>query len=240
MRVEDFLARLEAVRGEAPQWTARCPAHDDRQASLTVGMGKEGKILVTCWAGCEVADICRAAGVSVGDLFDQETKQQESLGLGVQLARAMTPPLPEAPEQEQDQMALLRSADAQQAIRRLKGWNYPTLAALDVGLHGTRLTIPVRDLKGELMQYLRYWPEAQPKMLATRGHKRTPMYALVDDGPVWIVEGETDAISIACAGLAVIGAPGASAKAHGEWCDPVKGRDVIVCMDYDEPGIKAV
>lgn len=239
MRIEDFLERLEAVHGTAPQWTARCPAHDDRQASLTIGLGDEGKILITCWAGCELEDICQAAGVTVADLFDQEAKDRASLGLGARLQRAMNPLLPGAPELERDQLTLLRSLDTQHQIRKLKGWNYTTLAALDVGMRGNRLTIPVRDLNGEIVQYLRYWPESQPKMLATKGHRRTPLYALLDTGPVWIVEGETDAISIACAGFAVIGAPGASAKAHSDWCEPVRGRDVIVCMDYDEPGNKA-
>lgn len=239
MRVEDFLARLEGVHGDAPQWSARCPAHDDRAPSLTVGLGEGGRILVSCWAGCTVEDICHAAGVTVGDLFDKEAKRNESLGLGLQLQRALTPPLPSAEEMHDDQLALLRSLDTHKAILRLKGWNYHALAAMDIGLRGNRLMIPVRDLDGELTQYLRYWPESRPKMLATRGHKRTPLYVLHDAGPLWIVEGETDAISVACAGFAVIGAPGASAKAHAEWCEPARGRDVIVCMDHDEPGRKA-
>jgi len=239
MRVEDFLSRLEAVRGDAPQWAARCPAHDDRQASLTVGLGKDGRILVTCWAGCTLEDICRAAGVTVADLFDQEAKRNETLGLGAQMLRALSPPLPTEEEVTRDEVALLERPDMYQAIERLKGWNMSTLAAAEIGVRGNRLTIPIRNLKGELVQYLKYWPELQPKMLATRGHKRTPLYLLHDDGPLWIVEGETDAISAACCGFAVIGAPGASAKAHAEWLEPVRGRDVIVCMDHDEPGRKA-
>ena len=34
-------------------WIARCPAHDDRQASLSIRETGEGKILVHCFAGCD-------------------------------------------------------------------------------------------------------------------------------------------------------------------------------------------
>ena len=34
-------------------WVARCPAHDDRDPSLSVRDGDNGKVLVCCHAGCE-------------------------------------------------------------------------------------------------------------------------------------------------------------------------------------------
>lgn len=37
-------------RGSA--WTARCPAHDDRDPSLSISISKEGKTLIHCHAGC--------------------------------------------------------------------------------------------------------------------------------------------------------------------------------------------
>lgn len=240
MRVEDLLARLEGVTGSTPQWYARCPAHDDHSASLSVALGEGGRILLTCWRGDALEDICRALGVSVADLFDVQEKRRESLGLGAALVKALTPELPDELEVARDALALQNSPGVLERILSLKGWDAATLAALDVGVRGNRLTIPVRDPDGAIVQYLRYWPEAQPKMIATKGHKRTPFYALLDgDGLVWIVEGETDAIGVATTGLSVIGAPGASAKAHAQWLEPVRGRRVIVCFDADEPGRKA-
>jgi len=58
--VEDFLECVENVRGSGP-WTARCPAHDDRNASLSVGEGDEG-LLVKCHAGCTFEEIIKAVG----------------------------------------------------------------------------------------------------------------------------------------------------------------------------------
>ena len=36
MTVNEFLSRLDGVKGGHGQWTAKCPAHDDRRASLSV------------------------------------------------------------------------------------------------------------------------------------------------------------------------------------------------------------
>ncbi len=34
-------------------WMARCPAHEDREPSLSIADGDDGKVLVRCHAGCE-------------------------------------------------------------------------------------------------------------------------------------------------------------------------------------------
>jgi putative DNA primase/helicase len=240
VRVEQFLAKLEGVTGSAPQWHARCPAHDDRQASLTIGLGADDRILATCWAGCELDAICRAVGVSVRDLFPST----DDRALGHSTPPWGPRPLGEAGmplngDLERAGERLLRSPDAVAYIKERKGWDASTLAALDVGLIGDRFAIPVKDLNGKLVNLLRYKPDGRPKMIAMRGRPRTPLYLLHDDGPLFIVEGETDAVSAAVLGIAAIGAPGASTKPNPEWFEPVRDRDVIVCMDNDKAGRKA-
>ena len=39
---------------------ARCPAHDDREPSLSISDGKDGKVLVRCHAGCDQRDLIAA------------------------------------------------------------------------------------------------------------------------------------------------------------------------------------
>jgi hypothetical protein len=39
VRIDDFLDRLDRVKRSGSGWTARCPAHEDRHASLSVGEG---------------------------------------------------------------------------------------------------------------------------------------------------------------------------------------------------------
>lgn len=50
--IDQVLGKLSAVRPHGDQWMAQCPAHDDRTSSLSVGIGRDGKILLKCFAGC--------------------------------------------------------------------------------------------------------------------------------------------------------------------------------------------
>ena len=76
MTVNEFLSRLDGVKGGHGQWTAKCPAHDDRRASLSVSVGEGGRVLLNCHAGCSAEDICAALGLTVKDLF-MEDKPKE-------------------------------------------------------------------------------------------------------------------------------------------------------------------
>mgnify|MGYP002152046867 CR=1 FL=1 len=59
-----LLARLESAgmkpRKSGRGWMARCPAHKDKSASLSVGEGRDGRALLRCFAGCELADVTAA------------------------------------------------------------------------------------------------------------------------------------------------------------------------------------
>lgn len=77
MTLEDFLSRLDGVHGRGNQYSAKCPAHDDHRASLSVSAGEDGKILVTCHAGCTVPEIAEAMGLEIGDLFQRATPEQD-------------------------------------------------------------------------------------------------------------------------------------------------------------------
>jgi hypothetical protein len=69
--IDALLARLAKVRagGAAGRWMARCPAHEDGSASLSVGLGDDSRILLHCFAGCVVGDVCAALGLTVAQLF---------------------------------------------------------------------------------------------------------------------------------------------------------------------------
>ena len=57
--ISDWLERLEGVKKAGNGYKARCPAHDDRNPSLSVTEGTGGKVLVTCHAasGCTFESI---------------------------------------------------------------------------------------------------------------------------------------------------------------------------------------
>ena len=69
-----ILPRLERVKATASGWMARCPAHEDRTASLSVGVGKQGQALVHCFAGCHPVDVLAAIGLELRDLYPQQSQ----------------------------------------------------------------------------------------------------------------------------------------------------------------------
>ncbi|BFU93430.1 MAG: hypothetical protein NTNFB02_01520 [Nitrospira sp.] len=79
MTVSDFLSRLESVRSRGTgKWSARCPAHPDKNPSLSVVEGERG-LLVRCWAGCSVQSVCGALGIAVSDLFYDNKENRRRL-----------------------------------------------------------------------------------------------------------------------------------------------------------------
>ena len=74
MIADTILASLERVRSTGrDSWSARCPAHDDGTASLSVREADDGKVLVHCFAGCSVHEVVSAVGMKVDDLFPPRT-----------------------------------------------------------------------------------------------------------------------------------------------------------------------
>ena len=55
-------------------WQARCPAHDDRRPSLSLVEGRDGRVLLRCWAGCETAAVLTALGLGWADLFSRSRR----------------------------------------------------------------------------------------------------------------------------------------------------------------------
>src|SRR6266567_3107932 len=67
--LEGVLSHLKGVRKSFHGWSACCPAHNDREPSLSIALGDEGQILLKCFAGCSVERIVEAMGMSLADLF---------------------------------------------------------------------------------------------------------------------------------------------------------------------------
>jgi hypothetical protein len=65
---EQLVSLFQAKR-KGNGWMARCPAHDDHNASLSITEGRERRTLVYCQAGCELDAVLSAKGLSKRDLF---------------------------------------------------------------------------------------------------------------------------------------------------------------------------
>ena len=71
---EHLVDRLSAKRNGAG-WIAKCPAHDDRQPSLSINEGADGRVLLKCFAGCTTENIVAAIGLTMRDLFPNQIAQ---------------------------------------------------------------------------------------------------------------------------------------------------------------------
>jgi hypothetical protein len=63
--VTPHLENVTRSGGRPHQYRARCPAHDDRSPSLSIGIGERGQIIWHCHARCTEADV-RAAMIRRG------------------------------------------------------------------------------------------------------------------------------------------------------------------------------
>ena len=77
MIITELLAGLEQVKGTNGQYTAKCPAHDDRVNSLSVSVGRDGRILLHCHAGCTTEAILAAMHLDMKDLFPAQGERKE-------------------------------------------------------------------------------------------------------------------------------------------------------------------
>lgn len=101
MTATELLCRLEAVRPRGSgKWIARCSAHQDKSPSLSITEGDKG-LLLKCWAGCRLEEICTSLSIRPADLFfnalDSDPQQRRAA----------------ARKREQDQQVRERHADQQ-------------------------------------------------------------------------------------------------------------------------------
>jgi hypothetical protein len=74
--IDNVLGHLQGVRRSGEGWSARCPHHADKQASLSVKEGDDGRVLLHCFAGCGNADIVMSAGLAFVDLFPPGSRER--------------------------------------------------------------------------------------------------------------------------------------------------------------------
>jgi hypothetical protein len=88
--IDIVLARLTGVRRTGKHaWVARCPGHADSGAALTIHQARDGRVVLTCAAGCTRAAIATAIQMDVAELYPPRAASAN----GAELRAA--PPAPE-------------------------------------------------------------------------------------------------------------------------------------------------
>lgn len=208
MNATEFVGLLES-RGLHPTrngegWASKCPAHEDKNPSLSVAEGREGAVLVKCHAGCATNDVCAALGCTVGDLFPPREKAR-------------------------------RSGNSAPRGRVVATYDY-------------------RDERGALLfqvvrldpkDFRQRRPDGKGGWTWKLGDTRRVLYrlpevlaAVREARPVFIAEGEKDVESLVAAGFAGTCNAGGANKWRSEYNEPLRGAEVVVLPDADEPGRK--
>ena len=64
--------RLAPVRKSGINWNTNCPAHDDKNPSLSISEGRNGNVVIFCHSGCPIESVVKALGLTMTDLFAED------------------------------------------------------------------------------------------------------------------------------------------------------------------------
>ena len=229
---------------EAPVRCFANPAahsHDDRNASCSVNM------LTGLWhcKGCGESGNAYRAAVALGRSETQARDLAKSYGLFLESVRSEPGERPKKPRLPTEvavrkwRHALRGNQRVLDRLGEVKGWTPYGIQRLGVGWDGQRVVFVVRNSKRKIVGVVRYLPGGKPKTVALPGSKRDLFPApesIPNRYPVFIVEGEGDAVAVWSLGLRAVAVPG-SGSWRREWGWRFAGRPVVVALcDADQQG----
>ncbi len=204
-------------------WIAHCPAHDDRNPSLSIGVGQEGQTLIRCFAGCSPTAVLDALRLTWADLWPDTNRPH---GNGKKTAPNPDKAYPTA-----------REALAAYGLGKpARWWAYEDADGQPVmvvarwdGPDGKEIRPVSKTASGWKIGAL---PPPRPVYNLPAISKASP------DEPIVVVEGEKAADAAAQLGfVATTSSGGANAASKSDWT-PLAGRDVWVIPDNDEAGLR--
>jgi len=232
--VDSILSKLPDARPNGNGWVARCPAHDDRRASLSISIGDDDRVLLHCHAGCTPGDVVGAMELKLADLMPGDSGKPRAPRRAEGKAKTKT-------GDSRRKNASTVHATAEDAIAQLgckhgphsAVWTYHNAGGEPVGMilrwdaDGGKDIRPVSRTAGGWM--IGGMPEPRPLY-------RLPELLARPDGRVCICEGEKAADAAATIGLLATASPhGSKSAAKADWT-VLAGRDVVILPDNDAAG----
>lgn len=249
MDIREFISRnnlkVEHYNSTTGEYTCRCPAHDDRTASLTVNVKPSRyngapRIVLCCHAGCTEAQILAALGLKVQDLRDDNTPPNGGAPRGMTVRQAVpTPPLkPEAAKPEKKPLKPLPPITKIYSYTDANGKELFQVTRHDyIGDDGKH---------AKTFRQRMYAPENKnakkdgfvwsvPDSIKLHTLYRLPeVNAAIRDGrTVYVVEGEKDADTLARLGHAATTQPQGAGKWADSYSELLRGAHVVMLPDAD-------
>jgi putative DNA primase/helicase len=232
--ITDILSRLKGVKPSGRGHVALCPAHDDKNPSLSITEGDDGKILVHCHHGCTAEEIAAALGIEMRDLMP-DTRPTPQCAKRPPSKIVATYPYRDADGNLVYHVVRMDPKDFRQRRPHPDGehwiWGL-TAGKYYQGRDGDWRPAP-RDYTGETTTFPAVKPTIYrlPEILQCKAHGR----------PIVIVEGEKDVDSLTRLGIPATCNSGGAGKFHllpPEVLEVFRGMRVGILPDNDVPGRK--
>jgi hypothetical protein len=213
---------------------ARCPAHDDQHASLSVTTGRDGRVLMKCHGGCANESIVAAMGLTQADQFPPRESRNGNgrmNGHAKHNGNGHAKPEKKHAVYATFQLAIKRGEQMTEGAFA-QDWIYTNLVGKEV-FRVARFNLPDRDKK-----CLPFTPVPNGYYIGDPAGP-LPLYRLAHlgvDEPIFITEGEKAADAIVGLGLiATTSSHGSQAAKKTDW-SPLAGRTAFILPDNDKPG----
>jgi hypothetical protein len=203
---ERVLPLLDGVRMSGGSFMARCPAHEDNRASLSVTAGKDQPVVFHCHAGCDPETIIGKLGLTWADLSTPRDERPGKPRDEWTPAGPATAVYDYTDENGTLLFQVLRTADKQFRQRvpdkaAKSGWTWKL---------------------GDVRRVLYRLPAV--------------MQAIEAGQDVWVCEGEKDVHSLLMKGVAATCNPGGAGKWRPEYDAWLCDANVTIVADRDTPG----
>ena len=211
MQFDEVLTHFQIQKRYGDKAQARCPCHDDKQASLTITKGRRSA-LIHCHAGCNFEDIIQVVGLKKQDLYFEERPPGSSWRAYV-----------EGREHKRIEAVYnyVSSSNGEYTFTKIrmqdKRMIYGVLCngRFTYGLGGRHR----KDLK------------------SVYGDLKALNKAIAEGKPIFIPEGEKDVDTLTKRGYTAL-TYGGSGDWQSEFATLFKGAEVYILADNDEPGRK--
>jgi putative DNA primase/helicase len=216
-----------------------CPAHDDRNASLSIAEGDDGRALVCCHAGCTAESIVAALDLRMADLMPGDGNGHGAANGKSSSHRNGTAKRDTLPKGERQRFPTAKAARAH--LEKVHGecagkWAYHDADGTIVGVvlrwnlpDGSKTIRPIARVDGG-------W--VIEAMVAPRPIYNLPAIASAER--MILCEGEPAADAVRWLGFtATTSAGGANAGHLSDWT-PCAGKEVVAWPDNDDAGRKYV
>jgi len=210
---ELVLPKLDGIKKSGGNYMARCPAHDDGSASLSLGVGKEHPVVFHCHAGCSADDILAKLNLGWEDLSKPREKAERENWQGRRSGPLVQPG----------------------AARWAATYDY-----LDE--NGVLLFQVCRSPEKKFLQR-RPDPTGKDGWSWKLGDTRRVPYrlpevikAVTEGREVWVCEGEKDVHTLEANGIVGTCNPGGAGKWKPEFSEFFREAVVTIVADRDDPG----